>query len=749
MSKRNITLSIKTHAILFIALLAILFGVISTLTLNKVNEARNQIAAQHRQAAKQEIGAAIHSVKQKMLDGSQKFINWDETHQQLFDSAYYPYWRDIRVLKPGVLPETVNAIELYDAHGRSLVHAVVAGMPRQVAGPMQMTVVRQNSQIYGYLLQPVYDGYSKAQRSGYVLIRFDFMRALRGAIPFHYVDPDHLDFTLKAGEVIDADKLEPHLGYRLQSDTDLDSLFQVMVKVQYQIAIVLVMLSVFLYFVLMRFVAHPLQLLAQHINSLKDHYEQASLPALDRHLAIQELETVRGSLNDYQQQLNNMHHRIDEKNVELWGMAHRDPLTGAFNRRCFDEDWLVLSATIHQLDGAVAFLLFDCDYFKSINDTYGHQVGDQVLIVVANAMQSCLRGTDKLYRIGGDEFAVMFVDIDPERSVEIANRCIAAVGLYDFSLLGIKDPVRISVGIARTHDLNPERLKTLPKQADIAMYHAKQPGNRKYAIYSEAMEDLSKSVFSNQLTNAVFNAIDSGLGIVMHYQPVVNLATQQIEYYEALVRLQMEDELVTPYAIFPIVGARHLEAEFDFAIMRSIHADLNNRKIPAGTGVSINLSGMSIMHDALPEYLALFRPFLSSHKLVLEVTETALIKQLQQASSSLLELREMGFVIALDDFGSGYSSLSYLANMPVDIVKFDLSMIRSLNQGDRHSSIIEGLAYMIMNAGYALVAEGIETEHILRKIQQIGFSHGQGHLFGKPILSPVATSLPPNGVWQH
>ena len=155
--------------------------------------------------------------------------------------------------------------------------------------------------------------------------------------------------------------------------------------------------------------------------------------------------------------------------------------------------------------------------------------------------------------------------------------------------------------------------------------------------------------------------------------------------------------------------------------------------IPAGSGLSINISGPAIIHPRIREKLAEFEPFLGRYNLVLEITETALITQLQQASSNLNQLRATGFKVALDDFGSGYSSLGYLASMPVDIVKFDISLIRSLVQDDeRQGGIVEGLAMMIQKAGYSLVAEGLETEQMLEKVKYLCFSHGQGFYLGRP-----------------
>lgn len=723
------SLSVKTYAIIFIAILALLFGIFTAFTLNKINQVRIQVNAQHEQSARLEIVQAVLLLNQKLMQDTQKFIDSNETYQQLFDASYYDYWRT-SVFQRGILPESVIGFELFDRKGKPIANPTQPPLTKNLLGKSRLTVSRQGQQIDGYLLRPIYDGYSRISPSGYALIQFDFIQALAETMPFYYIDVNQITISLKDGETADLDNLVNHIHYQLFSDPEVNHLFTMMYRDRYQMAVILFLLSVILYFGLMRFVAYPLQRLSQHINALKNNYDPSRRPELHIELPILELEHVRNSLNDYQQQLDNMHQRIEEKNAELWGMAHCDALTGVYNRRSFDEDikMLLLNAVHQELE--VALLLFDCDYFKSINDTYGHQVGDQVLIAIAKVMQACLRGSDKLYRIGGDEFAVLFVDVDSARSIEVAHRCVAGMQHYDFSHLNIKDPVRISVGIARMHDISVEQVEMLKKQADIAMYHAKLPGHNKVVIYDAEMEVFGKSVFSNQLTNAVFNAIQTGEGLYIHYQPVISLATREVEYYEALVRLKIGDELVLPHEIFPVVMARRLEAEFDYAIMQCVAKDLARQLIPPGTGVALNISGVSLEHADFQSRITQFQGFLENYKLVLEITETSLVTRLQQVSSILMALREVGFVVALDDFGSGYSSLSYIANMPVDIVKFDLLMIRSLEQGGRQSVVIEGLARIIAEAGYLLVAEGIETEQALNKVQQIGFSHGQGYLFG-------------------
>jgi EAL domain-containing protein (putative c-di-GMP-specific phosphodiesterase class I) len=220
--------------------------------------------------------------------------------------------------------------------------------------------------------------------------------------------------------------------------------------------------------------------------------------------------------------------------------------------------------------------------------------------------------------------------------------------------------------------------------------------------------------------------------IEMHYQPITNLETGEAVYYEALLRIRDGDNLIMPSTIFPIIQERRIEAEFDFVILGKIAKDIEAGKIPAGKGITVNVSGPGLLDPLVLEKINSLAVYLKQYTLIIEVTETALITQLQLASSILNKLRQTGFKIALDDFGSGYSSLSYLSNMPVDCVKFDVSLIRQLFEDNRQSIIIENLATMVVKAGYDLVAEGVETEEILQRIVKLGFKRGQGFLFGRP-----------------
>jgi EAL domain-containing protein (putative c-di-GMP-specific phosphodiesterase class I) len=233
----------------------------------------------------------------------------------------------------------------------------------------------------------------------------------------------------------------------------------------------------------------------------------------------------------------------------------------------------------------------------------------------------------------------------------------------------------------------------------------------------------------------VHQAITQGDNLVMYYQPVINLGDDRVEYYEALVRIKDGEGIIAPADIFQIVESRRLEQEFDQAVFGCIHNDLASGKLPAGTGISINVSGPSIIDERVVEWLKPFVTYIDRYKLLIEVTETSLIRQLHKAGHVLNQLRERGFLVALDDFGSGYSSLRYLASMPVDVVKFDITLIRGLEEDSQQRTVIEGLAEVIMDAGFPLVAEGIEHVELLDRVRDLGFGYAQGYLVGRPASS--------------
>lgn len=720
--------SIGTYALWLIAVVLLALSALIVALQNKVESFNQETQLHDQTAAKVELNKAVAHTLTKLRRLVQNTAQQDEIRQQLANPVYYQYWRNYRLMRDDALPPFTRAGEVYDRSGRALAKHPLDSMPHELAKSPKNFYRREGASDYLYIFQPILAGKDKPSSiQGYIGFKFDFLQALREEGQFAYIEPRGI--RLQQENDTDA---QPRLVYRLKERPAQKVLLGIISDFKLQIIWIFIALSLALFFLLNSLLAAPLRRLSRHIDALREGQDMLLQENFAKSLPVAELEKVRISLNDYQSKLESMNSSLNRKNDELWTLAHHDPLTGIYNRRCFESDWLhVLSVTGgHRLN--VAFSLFDCDNFKAINDTYGHDAGDKVIQTIAHLLQNKLRHGDRLYRLGGDEFAAIFIDSDPDSSFQLMERCLLSVGEFDFTALGIKEPVGVSVGLAHALGVEEETLATLPKQADIALYHAKRPGRPKIAVYDDSMISEANSLFSTRHNHAVFEALARGTGLEIHYQPIVDLTGGGVKYYEALVRIRDGDELLSPAAIFPIIEARRIEVEFDTAIIGIISRDLAQGKIPPGTGVSINIAGPSVVNAAILGLIETLAIHLGSYLIVVEVTETALITQLHQASANLRQLRAAGFQIALDDFGSGYSSLGYITSMPVDIVKFDITLIRHLMAGNRQSIIVAQLAEMIAKAGYQLVAEGIEDKNTLEQVKQLGFSCGQGYLFGRP-----------------
>jgi EAL domain-containing protein (putative c-di-GMP-specific phosphodiesterase class I) len=315
----------------------------------------------------------------------------------------------------------------------------------------------------------------------------------------------------------------------------------------------------------------------------------------------------------------------------------------------------------------------------------------------------------------------------------------------DFKALGIKEPVRVSVGIAHASAVIPADLDDLHWQADAAMYAAKRPGHASIALYRPNMTAAPKTLFSSMIANAVHEAITDGVGMQMHYQPIVDMSSYRISHYEALLRIRRDDELIMPFGIFTFVEARSLEVELDRAVVRQVALDLERGVVPPGSGLTVNLAGPTLLTGTIFDDLAPLAAYLDRYEIGLEVTETALITHIEVAGEVLNGLRTRGFKVALDDFGSGYSSLRYLAKMPIDLVKFDGILVRSLAADTVQSSLVEDLIGLIHKAGYQVVAEGVETRSISRRISALGCRYGQGMFYGRPSAHCLSSEQLPTG----
>jgi diguanylate cyclase (GGDEF)-like protein len=712
----------------------------------EIERVSGEIRAREAQNAQMEVTEGLAEMQRRAEAMAQALAHWDETRQQLSHSDYYTLWRDNRVRDAGMATDRVRAVALYDKLGQVLAPARAdRPMPATLPGQAPRALVLDEDGGSQFILfVPVHADPGETILLGSVGIKFDFAEELRHARAYQFANLAKMHLILPEGGAIPLDQAMRHLQFATRANPDL-AVFHALFRATLVRLVILILVLLFLAtWLLGHLLVNPLRALSNEIDNLREPGGSLDFKLSRLPLPILELENVRHSFNDYQARLSELHSNLEQNSRDFHDQARRDALTGAFNRRAFDEDWKALGEDRRL--GKVALLLFDCDHFKAINDTYGHQVGDLVIQSIAAALHAALRANDRLYRLGGDEFATILPEADAPRAERVAERCIEHVLGQDFRQYGMNEPTTISIGIALSEGEGVD-LRELQKRADLAMYTAKRPGSRKLVFYREDMGGMA-ALLGNREISAVFLAIENPDLIELHYQSVMSLPMAQKEYVEALTRIRFEGELIGPDAIFPIVQARNLDVEFDLAVLRALDRDLTQGRLAEKQGISVNLSAPSIVNTKFIDALVALIQTHPGRKIVAEITETALITQIEVASSNIRRLREAGCLVALDDFGSGYSSLRYLATMPVDLVKFDISMVQMLDNGDRRQQLMmEEISNLVVTAGYQMVAEGVESRELLDKVIGLGFSHAQGYYFDRPKapdkqLTPALDELP-------
>ncbi len=719
----SLNLYLGAFAILSLALLFLLAWLVS----QRIDAVDRSLRDAVHGSAGEEIEQVLKDMYAGMRKAAREIAQWDEVRQQIRHPAYYAYWRAHRLHKPGTLPESVSASEIYDAEGKALGHFPDSRLPAHVPTPPQARVIqRPDGAPVLELYQPVRD--SRHRQLGWIGLRFELLPSLQRAI-YTYLDPNTLRVKPIPAEGIPPDRLLDYLRFETRPSGIRQAMLEILNDSLLQIAVVVVLIGTGLYLLYNLLISRPLQRMERMVRRLGasgcTELQKTRFPVL-------ELETVRNALIDYHRSLERAHLELDERNRELWHLAHRDPLTGVSNRRALDEDWRRLDDGQGRRNDTVAFLLLDCDHFKAINDTYGHATGDEVLRRIARGIQHALRSSDRLYRLGGDEFAAVLVDCDRECALEVAQRCLKAIDTENFGELGLHEPVHLSIGIAVAGPGPLPGIDTLKRMADMAMYHAKRPNRHRIQFYDDEMDRDGGMLYSNRIVHAVEHCLRNRCGIEMHYQPVVELEAGDIAYREALARIRVGEELLMPGQFMPVIEAHRLEGDFDLAVIEAIRQDAEQGRLPPAAGISVNVSGTGITRKDVMEALGSLAGTVVGRPLVLEITETTYIDRIDLANRQIRMARGLGYRIALDDFGSGYSSLRYLATMPFDIVKFDISMTRQLNGRASQRMITERMVKMLTDAGYCTVAEGIEDADTLARVRAAGFTAAQGFHLGRP-----------------
>ena len=422
--------------------------------------------------------------------------------------------------------------------------------------------------------------------------------------------------------------------------------------------------------------------------------------------------------------------------------ASHDQLTGLANRLLFNERLSLALANAHQNAEMLAVIFLDLDRFKNVNDTLGHPVGDLLLQGVSRRLTNCLRVGDSIARWGGDEFTVLLYNINShEEATLICQKIIQSLS-SPFDLDGLELYTKASLGIALA-PYDGEDAETLLKNADAAMYKAKQRGRNNYQFYTRAIG--SKVSEELNLENQLYKALKKS-EFVLHYQPQINLNTGKIVGMEALVRWQHPERgLIFPDRFIPLAEETGFICQIDEWVMRA--ACLQNREwqllgLPP-MRIAVNLSCRQFLQPNTVQTIAeiLSETELNPEYLEIEITETIAMTDVNFTVSVLQHLQEMGIHISLDDFGTGYSSLWSLKNLPLNNLKIDKSFVADLQEGSSGATIVKVAIALGQGLNLQVIAEGVETAEQLAFLQSLHCEIGQGYFFSKPIPAAAATQL--------
>jgi diguanylate cyclase (GGDEF)-like protein len=417
-------------------------------------------------------------------------------------------------------------------------------------------------------------------------------------------------------------------------------------------------------------------------------------------------------------------------------LARHDVLTGLTNRHHFAEHLDRAIANADRNGRSAGLMFLDLDDFKAVNDALGHSVGDALLVKVAQRLKHCLRDTDLIARVGGDEFLILLSSLaDPGDCALVADKIIAAVS-RPLELGERQFSITVSIGIA-VWPADGSDAETLVRNADLAMYHAKSRGRNNFQYFTA---ELNARAFETLATEAALrNALDRQ-ELVLHYQAQVDVSSGRITGAEALVRWQHpEFGLVGPDRFIPVAEERGLINRLGDWVL---HAACRQAKAWDDAGypplpVAVNISVRQLRQGALRNSVlaALAASGLDPRRLVLEITETAVMEDMDAAVAVLEELGRLGVAIEIDDFGTGYSSLAYLADLPIKQLKIDRSFVRNLPGRSNDELIARTIISMGKGLAMEVIAEGVETEAQRRFLEAHGCYAYQGYLFGHPMTA--------------
>jgi diguanylate cyclase (GGDEF)-like protein len=424
--------------------------------------------------------------------------------------------------------------------------------------------------------------------------------------------------------------------------------------------------------------------------------------------------------------------------------AFHDPLTDLPNRNLFIE---TLKFLLQQVKSSpqkkFAVLFLDLNRFKTINDSLGHSAGDRLIMHVGKRLSALIRGGDLVARFSGDEFAVILHDVSTvDDAIQFAEQIRRKI-VAPFTITGRQVFTSVSIGIALSHE-GYEEAEDILRDADIAMYHAKDR-DREYMVFDQTMH--ARAVTLLQLETDLRHAVEREEMLVF-YQPIIDLATMRLMGFEALMRWNHPQRgLVPPSEFIPVSEENGLIVPLTLWILRESCRQLVawQRLSPLNKSLmmSINLSGKHFAHADLVEQIRRIIAETGANplNLKLEITESAVMENAENAIQLLKNLRALGVQLSIDDFGTGYSSLSYLHRFPIDMLKVDRSFVGTMEDGTENGEIVRTIISLAKTLDLNVIAEGIETIHQLHQLRILGCEYGQGYLFSRPVPAHEAEAI--------
>ncbi len=432
---------------------------------------------------------------------------------------------------------------------------------------------------------------------------------------------------------------------------------------------------------------------------------------------------------------------------QLEYQANHDVLTGLYNRNHFE---LSLDVALKEVKGQLrshALLYLDLDQFKLINDTVGHEVGDAAIVYSAQLLSDLLPDTAELARTGGDEFAILLRDCQESELLEFAQRILKAFETNQFIWRGIHLNLNCSIGI-RIIDHSVKSTQMVHAQADTACNLAKEEGRNRAHLYRGDDENFRRREQEMECVNQVYDALKHDR-LELYAQPIKDISAHPSDkmHFEVLVRLRdHHNQLMSPGIFMPAIERYNLAHLIDRRVFQQTLAWFESRPdtIDKLGRCSINLSGQSMGDRDFTQFLfeLLNNTSVPKHKICIEITETAAVGNMQEAMEFFTRLKQLGCMIALDDFGSGLSSFAYLKTLPLDIVKIDGCFVRDMHQDEMDHILVKSIHELVKQLGKQTVAEFVENDEILAQLKALGIDYAQGYLISAPKpLEQVVNSL--------